>query len=205
MNIKTIALFLTTLTTLWLTQGCTSPKPESTTTEVEVEEAEAETEGESETTSAVDKSQRPSPPVSISSTINDLNLTLDYSSPSVKGRTIWGDLVSYDQVWRTGANEANVFSVDQDVMVNGEKLPSGKYALFTIPAEGEWTVIFNKVYDQWGAFNYDEAEDALRITVQPTSLDEPQERLSFDVKDDGTIAFAWGNLSFSFKVTTTSE
>src|SRR6478609_2476101 len=84
---------------------------------------------------------RPSPADSVSGKIGNANIEINYSSPSVKGRPIWGALVPYGKVWRAGANEATTFQVDKDVKVEGKTLPAGKYALFTIPTEKEWTII----------------------------------------------------------------
>src|SRR6218665_3828976 len=94
-------------------------------------------------------------------------LVIDYGSPSVRGRKIWGELVPYGQVWRAGANEATTFTTSQPVMVQGKGLPAGTYALFMIPGEKDWTIIFNKKSDQWGAYKYDEKQDALRVPVTP--------------------------------------
>lgn len=171
--------------------SCSTPKQEDTTEETMETEAESEEE---------DKSQRPSPPASTTASVNGVNVTIDYSSPAVKGRKIWGDLIPYGKVDRTGANEATVFSVDKDVLVNGELLPAGQYSLFTIPTENDWTVIFNKVAEQWGAYDYDQAEDALRIKVTPENAGSFNERLELKVTDDGTVRYHWENLSFSFKV-----
>lgn len=155
---------------------------------------------ESETEPKEDKSQRPSPPASTTANVSGVNVTIDYSSPAVKGRKIWGDLVPYGKVDRTGANEATVFSVDKDVLINDQPLPAGQYSLFTIPTESEWTVIFNKVAEQWGAYDYDPAEDALRITVSPEKSETFNERLEFKVNDTGTVKYHWENLTFSFEV-----
>jgi len=147
-----------------------------------------------------DKSKRPSPPMNVSKDINGLTITVDYSSPAVKGREVWGGLEPYNKVWRTGANEATTIEVSKDVTINGEQLPAGKYSLFTIPTEGDWTVIFNKVANQWGAYEYNDAEDALRITVTPKMVQELTERLAFDIGDDGVVNFAWEYLTFNFQV-----
>ena len=85
----------------------------------------------------------------------------------MKGRPIWGQLVPYGQVWRSGANEATTITFDQPVMVEGQPLAAGTYSLFTIPTEKQWTMIFNKTAKQWGAFKYDDKQDALRVTVTP--------------------------------------
>src|SRR5687767_4572105 len=99
---------------------------------------------------------RPSPAATATGKIGAANVSVNYSSPSVKGRTIWGDLVPYGKVWRAGANEATVFQTDRDITIEGKKLPAGKYSFFTIPTENEWTLIFNKQPEQWGAYKYDD-------------------------------------------------
>lgn len=148
-----------------------------------------------------DKSKRPSPPAQATGVPGGIEVVLDYSQPSVKGREIWGALVPYDQIWRTGANEATWIDFAAPVTINGQALEAGKYSLFTIPSEtGEWTVIFNKVWDQWGAYEYQESEDALRIMVTPTMNEELVERLEFSVTEDG-VYFSWEHLMFSFVVT----
>lgn len=164
------------------------------------ESGDAATVVESEDEPEEDKSQRPSPPASTTANVSGVNVTIDYSSPAVKGRTIWGDLIPYGKVDRTGANEATVFSVDKDVTVNGEPLPAGQYSLFTIPEKDEWTVIFNKEAEQWGAYDYKESEDALRIKVTPQMVEEFKERLQFKVSADGTVGYHWEKLTFSFTV-----
>lgn len=147
-----------------------------------------------------DKSQRPSPPRSSGANVSGVNVAIDYSSPAVKGRKIFGELEPYGKVWRTGANEATIFSVDDSVKVNGETLPKGQYALFTIPTEGDWTVIFNKEPNQWGAYNYDAALDQLRLTITPEASSELTERLSFNVTEGGLLEFAWESVKFSLSV-----
>lgn len=125
--------------------------------------------------------------------IEGVGVILEYGRPNVKGREIWGGLVPYDKVWRTGANEATTFSIDKDVMVEGEELAAGTYGLFTIPGESEWVVIFNKVPDQWGAMKYDEGEDALRVTVTPEEA-EFVESMEFAV-EDADVVLRWENLA----------
>ena len=128
------------------------------------------------------------------------NIKINYSSPGVKGREIWGGLVPYDQVWRTGANEATTFEVDKDVTINGSPLPAGRYAFFSIPTAGDWTLIFNTVPDQWGAYEYDESKDALRVTVAPQMAEDVQERLEFTIGNDGTVVVAWDKVRVPFTV-----
>ena len=106
---------------------------------------------------------RVSPKASLMQTVGLTDVTITYSRPGVKGRTIWGGLVPYDKVWRTGANEATKITFSNDVMINGQKLAAGTYSLHTIPAQsGDWTLAFNSVANQWGSFNYDQTKDALR-------------------------------------------
>lgn len=130
-----------------------------------------------------------------------LDVTINYSRPNVKGRKIWGDLVPYNQVWRTGADEATTIFFSDDVTLNGNKLPAGKYALFTIPSENEWTVIINKNAKQWGAFNYEESKDILRFKVKPAEANFT-ESMGFDFSDVTTssanINLRWEKLKVTF-------
>lgn len=149
-----------------------------------------------------DKSKRPSPPMQAKEKLaSGALVTIDYGQPSVKGRTIGKDLEpKAGQVWRTGANEATVFEVSQAVKVEGKDLPAGKYALFTIANEGEWTIIFNKKADQWGAYDYKEADDALRVKVKPGKAGQFAEKMSFTVDKNGTVSLFWGDTKVDFKV-----
>lgn len=146
-----------------------------------------------------DKSKRPSPPATLKASNNGLDVTIDYSQPSVKGRAIGKDIAPYGQVWRTGANEATTFEVNRDVTIEGKPLKAGKYALFTIPGENQWTLIFNKQANQWGAYNYKEAEDALRVNVKPTKAPSFTERMTFAHKGD-KVALMWGDTQVDFTV-----
>lgn len=149
--------------------------------------------------SAQEQQSRPSPAAKATGKIGDANITIAYSSPAVKGRNIWGELVPYGKVWRAGANEATTFETDKDVEVEGKTLPAGKYAFFVIPNEKEWTVIFNKTANQWGAFKYDEKQDALRVEVKPEKSKELNEQLKYIVEED-EIALLWENLEVPIKV-----
>lgn len=102
-------------------------------------------------------------------------ITLNYSRPNVKGRKIFGGLEPYGTVWRTGANSATMISFTEPVKINGKEVPAGDYGLFTIPGKDEWTVIFNKGAKQWGAYEYKEAEDVLRVKVKATKLKDKVE------------------------------
>ncbi|MCF6348207.1 MAG: DUF2911 domain-containing protein [Flavobacteriaceae bacterium] len=123
--------------------------------------------------------------------IAGIAVAVDYGAPSVKGRTVWGKLEKYGKVWRAGANENTTISFDKDVMVNGKDLPAGKYGFFIIPNEsGDWTIIFNKKNDAWGAYSYKQEEDALRIDIAPKFVDDSQEQLLYSVGENA-IDFAW--------------
>jgi hypothetical protein len=149
-----------------------------------------------------DKSKRPSPPATVSATTTKgVTIKIDYSQPSLKGREI-GSAVEpmKGKVWRTGANEATVFEINKDVTINGKTLPAGKYGLFTIWNGDTWTIIFNKTWNQWGAFDYKDTDDALRINVPNTKPTSPSEKVTFWVSSDGKVTLAWGNVGFDFTV-----
>lgn len=149
-------------------------------------------------TYAQEKPAPASPAATATGKIGNATVTIKYSSPGVKGRDIWGQLVPYGQVWRTGANEATTITFDKDLAVEGQTLKAGTYALFTIPAENEWTVIFNKTAKQWGAYKYEQAEDALRVKVKPMAAKEMNERMKIEVvskgKNAGSILLKWEKL-----------
>ena len=144
----------------------------------------------------------PSPPRSAAGDVGAAHIQIAYASPGVKGRTVYGDLVPYGKVWRTGANAATIFEASEDIQIQGQPLAKGKYALFSIPNEsGPWTIIFNKTWDQWGAYDYDEAEDALRVEVSPIPMEESVERLRFEIDGDaGKIVLAWADVMLAMDV-----
>lgn len=131
--------------------------------------------------------------------IGDATVVVNYSSPAVKGRNVWGGLVPYGQVWRSGANEATTVTFDKDVMVAGKPLAAGTYSFYTLPGEDEWTVIFNKTAKQWGT-QYDEKQDALRVTVKPVKSKKMNERLKYEVRDNALVLL-WENLEVPVAVT----
>ncbi|HWR34052.1 MAG TPA: DUF2911 domain-containing protein [Chitinophagaceae bacterium] len=148
-----------------------------------------------------DKSNRPSPAATATQKVGDVTITINYSQPSVKGRTIGKDLEPKDgKVWRTGANEATVFEVDKDVKVEGKALPAGKYGLFTLVNGDDWTIIFNKTWNQWGAFNYKEDDDALRVTVKAGKADPFAEKFTITISEAGAVTFMWGDRKVEFEV-----
>lgn len=137
---------------------------------------------------------RPSPPKVFETVAGKTNISIRYNAPSVKGREIWGKLVPYKKIWRTGANEATTFECDSDLMVEGKLLPKGKYALFTIPEKNEWTIIFHSNANQWGAYEYKQEGEVLRVNVKPVTAAAFQEQLLFTSIPNG-IAIVWENLS----------
>ncbi len=150
---------------------------------------------------------RPSPNATLTQSVGLTDITIKYSRPGVKGRPIWGALVPYDMVWRTGANEATTITFSDDVTIEGTKLAAGTYSLHTIPSRNEWTIVFNNVSNQWGSFSYDPAKDALRVKAKPERA-EFREWLSFEVpemsNDMAKIMIRWENLGVPFTVTTGS-
>lgn len=141
-----------------------------------------------------------SPPATATGKIKDATITIAYSSPSVKGRTIWGGLEAYDKVWRAGANDATTFTTDKDITVQGKKLPAGKYSFFLIPKEsGTWTAIFNKESKQWGAYKYQESQDALRVDVKTKALPATQETLVYKINKNG-FSMDWDKISVPVEI-----
>jgi hypothetical protein len=172
---------------------------------------------------------RPSQKASVMQRIGVTDITITYSRPGVKGRTIWGDalpeqanvkgeatldnqnvrpkgapIVPWGHVWRAGANEATTFVITDDVLVNGQKLPAGSYSLHTIPTKDEWTIVFNGTANQWGSFDYDPAKDTLRIKAKPQMVADNQEWLmySFDPVTDNSaqVNIRWEKISVPFTV-----
>ncbi|MFC4212792.1 DUF2911 domain-containing protein [Pedobacter lithocola] len=136
-----------------------------------------------------------SPAATATGKVKDATITIAYSSPSVKGRKIWGGLEAYDKVWRAGANDATTFETDKNIMVQGKALAAGKYSFFLIPKEsGTWTAIFNKEPKQWGAYKYEEAKDALRVDVKVKPLKATQETLVYKVTKSG-FTMDWDKVS----------
>ena len=135
--------------------------------------------------------------------INGDSVKINYHSPGVRKRIIWGGLVPYDEVWVTGAHDATTIEMDKAFLIGGKEIPAGKYAFFTIPGKKEWTVIINKNWKQHLATEYDEKDDVVRIKVKPTK-NAHTERLQYFVESNrnghGTIAVAWEKLKISFEV-----
>lgn len=148
---------------------------------------------------------RVSPMETRSITIGYTTIGFQYSSVGIKGREIWGALIPYGEVWRTGANENTVFTVTDDVLINGESLPAGSYGLHTIPGEESWTLIFSDFSEAWGSYFYDPSEDRLRVEVIPEKMNSTYEwmKFSFENYTDTTVdmSLKWAGLKVPFTVT----
>jgi len=172
----------------------------------------------------------PSQKASVMQTIGVTDVTITYYRPAIKGRTIFGEappsmearakgdatldnqnerkpgepIVPYNHVWRAGANDATVFQVTDDVLINGQPLKAGTYSLETIPGKDEWTIIFNNDSGQWGAFTYDSKKDALRVTAKPKPVPESQELLAYNfdpvTANTATVNLRWEKVSVPFTV-----
>lgn len=145
-----------------------------------------------------DDSDRPSKNGKLEGAVGGVDVTIEYGRPKVGGRDIWGALVPYGLVWRTGANEATTITLSKDAKIEGQALPAGTYSFFAIPNESEWTLIFNKVAQQWGAFSYDQSQDALRVTVKPMAS-EAQEELEYRIDGD-KVVLHWEKLAVPFSI-----
>ncbi|HEX7677631.1 MAG TPA: DUF2911 domain-containing protein [Thermoanaerobaculia bacterium] len=172
----------------------------------------------------------PSQKASVMQTIGVTDVTITYYRPAIKGRTIFGDappsmearakgeatldnqnerkagepIVPYNHVWRAGANDATIFQVTDDVLINGQPLKAGIYSLSTIPGKDEWTIVFNNDYGQWGAFSYDAKKDALRVKAKPRAVPESQELLAYNfdpvAANTATVNLRWEKVSVPFTV-----
>ena len=172
---------------------------------------------------------RPSQKASVTQTIGVTDVKITYSRPGVKGRKIWGDplpeqastkgeatldnqnvrpkeavIVPYGHIWRTGANEATMFEISDDVLINGQKLAAGSYSLHTVPTKTEWTIVFNGTANQWGSFNYDPAKDTLRVKAKPELTNDSQEWLEFTfdpvAESSAQVNIRWEKINVPFTV-----
>lgn len=154
------------------------------------------------------RTPRTSPSATLMQTVGLTDVTIKYSRPGVKGRAIWGALVPYDKVWRTGANEATTITFSEDVTVEGQKLPKGTYSLHTVPGQAQWGVIFNSVADQWGSYSYDAAKDVVRVNVAPQAAPH-MEWMSFEIPemttDTAKIVLRWEKIAVPFTINTDSS
>jgi hypothetical protein len=151
------------------------------------------------TTVSIAQDKKPaSPPATAKGTINGANITINYSSPSVKGRTIWGELVPYGKVWRAGANAPTTIETDKALKIEGKELPAGKYAVYVIPEKGSATVIFGKD-PKMSAYDYNQAQDAVRVNVKTKKSDKLNEGLVYNINKNN-ITLSWENLDIPVSV-----
>lgn len=150
-----------------------------------------------------------SPKESRSITIGLTKMDFEYNSVGIKGREIWGELVPFGKVWRTGANKNTTITFSDDVLINGNKLKAGKYGFHTIPGEEEWTLIFSNFSEAWGSYFYDESEDALRVKVMAEPMNSKYEWMKFSFSDytdtSVNVALKWAHLTVPFTVTIPKE
>jgi hypothetical protein len=153
----------------------------------------------------VDQFPRTSPNAAVSQTIGVTDVRITYGRPSMRGRTIFGDLVPYGELWRTGANEATTIHFEHNVQIEGQPLMAGTYSLFTIPGEDEWTVVFNRTENQWGAYNYDASQDALRVEVPAAPTAQSWEMMTFTFENvtdsEGHAVLYWANTRVPIPIT----
>lgn len=140
-----------------------------------------------------------SPPKIAIGKINGATININYGSPSVKGREIWGKLVPFNKVWRAGANDATTFEIDKELIIEGEKLPAGKYSFFIIPNQNDCIIIFNKEAKQWGAYKYNEKEDQLRVIVKQEITDSRTEQLVYTINKNN-IVLSWDKWTIPISV-----
>lgn len=149
-----------------------------------------------------------SPKAKLETRVGLTDVELVYSRPGLKGRDkkIFGDLIPYGKVWRTGANESTKITFSDDVTIDGHPLPAGTYALYTIPEENEWTVIFHNNLELWGDSGYQQEQDALRVQVKPTAIAYPQETFTIDItnhtSNSAALTILWDNTLISVPIET---
>jgi len=154
--------------------------------------------------SCQDKSKRPSPPAQAQCKFSDgKTVTVDYSSPRAKGRKVFGELVPYGQVWRTGANEATTFVTDANLTVGGKDVPAGSYTIFTIPNADKWTLIINKTTGEWGIPYKYEGNELARVDMKVSPTPSPVENFTIAAASMGercTLSMSWENTQASVGV-----
>ncbi len=147
---------------------------------------------------------RPSPLSTVTQKVGLSEFTITYSRPSAKGRKVWGDVVPFDKLWRTGANMATVFKSTDEFSINGTKIPAGEYSFFTIPGATEWTIILNKKAKQSGTSEYKETDDQIRFKAKPVAISPSVESFTIgfgNLRDNAAnIELTWENTRVSFEV-----
>ncbi len=191
---KNLFILLASVILLW---SCSNSEKQSESTEHD-HSAHAQSESSAE-------SKPKSPKKMAMTNIGNNHVHIEYSSPSKRGRQIFGGLVGFGEVWVTGAHRATSISFTNNVTIGGVNVEKGKYGLFTIPGEDQWTVIINTNWDQHLADDYNEAEDVVRVQVEPVKLNEFIESLTYEVKEidetKGTISISWDDIKIVFEVT----
>jgi Protein of unknown function (DUF2911) len=150
-------------------------------------------------TSMAQDKKMPSPPAKAEGTSDGVAVTIDYHQPSAKGRKMLGGINPYGEVWRTGANATTTIELSANAKIEGQAVPKGKYGLYTIPGETEWTIIINKGI-KWGAYDYTDKEDVVRVKVKPSKTASFVETFTISIKN-GNVVMGWENTSVSFKIT----
>lgn len=168
----------------------------SLTTACETSKEKEQEAHEHKTLPAEEKVSSLSPHTETMAMVGDAHIHIDYSSPSVRDRIIFGGLVGYNSVWQAGAHNATWIETDKDLEIEGKTLPAGKYGFFLIPRkENEWSVIFNSRWEQHGKDDYEESEDVVRLEMRPQELEESVESLTYELQqtgeDEGSIVFSW--------------
>lgn len=150
---------------------------------------------------------RESPRAELVQFVGDTRMAIVYHRPSIKGREVWGKLVPFGEVWRAGANENTTFEVSENVRVNGQDLPAGKYGLHIIPTKDEWTIVFSKKNDEWGSFTYKPENDALRVKAKPETRPNSLETMMYEFEavtpTAATVALRWEKLRVPFTIEVT--
>jgi hypothetical protein len=148
--------------------------------------------------------KRASPHADVTATLAGKKITVSYGRPYVKGRVIFGGLVPWGEVWRTGADEATTFTTEADLVIGGLKVPRGEYSLFTIPTDKQWTLVLNKTAKQWGAFKYDAKQDLGRTPMTVAAAAKPVEQLTIELVPAGkqlTLKLSWDKTVASVAIT----
>jgi hypothetical protein len=146
-----------------------------------------------------------SPPAKAEAAIGGNSVVVNYSAPSMRGRKIYGGLVPYGEVWRTGANAATTLKTEGDIMIGNAKIPAGTYTLFTVPAEGGWKLVISKRLTDangkpaWGAYEYDQSQDVARVDMQTEKLSAPVETFTINIAND-KLTMDWENTRASVDI-----
>jgi hypothetical protein len=155
------------------------------------------------------KAPQPSPEATLTQAVGLTNVEIVYSRPGAKGRTVFGDVVPFGEIWRTGANSSTKITLSDNVKIGGQDVPAGTYAIYTIPGKEEWTIILHKYLENWGAGGYDQTQDLARFTVKPTMMTENYESFTIDfasfASGKAMIDMRWENTKVSFAIETPTD